>query len=576
MRATRRVSATVVLGLFVFAPFAPHAHQGQVGGQVVGLPQQPPRDAPPPRPGAGAIGGVVTASDSGLPLEHATVMLLATTGGFPVRAVATDSGGRFVFNDVAAGTYRLRVVPGRFRGQYLQATYGGTFITDPGESIDLVDGQRVENADIALPRGAAIGGRVLDEFGEPVSGLRVQAHLVSAVGGIARGASSATTDDRGAFRLFGLMAGDYIVTALGRSIREHAAAGDGGAAGFPNTSYPSALHEHEAKPVHVQPGGESEEILIRLSRMATFSISGTMVNAEGEQLHPMDVALTRPDGTSGTSSLGLNINHSGGDVRFTIPNVTPGEYRLAMQATDAPGAGGAARRRYFAAVPVNVSANIEGLVVVAAPAVDVHGSIVFEQGTPRGPASSLRVQAQPAESRAASSSAAVGADLGFVLREMFGLVRVGATGLPPGHAVRAVMLGQDDVTHRAVDLAAHAGHPLRLIVTGRVGDVEGLVRGEDDASVRGSVVLVIPDDRAAWRLGPGAVQVIRPADGRRFVAGDVVPGRYHLVALPPEDAWVTPDSPPAAFEALMKQATTVDVREGETATVELTILRGAR
>ena len=85
---------------------------------------------------------------------------------------------------------------------------------DAGE-IDLADGQRT-TANFTLSRGSAITGRVSDEFGDPITGARVQVlrsqvqqgrrRLVPATGG-------AQTDDTGSFRVFGLAPGEYYVSA---------------------------------------------------------------------------------------------------------------------------------------------------------------------------------------------------------------------------------------------------------------------------------------------------------------------------------------------------------------------------
>ena len=76
--------------------------------------------------------------------------------------------------------------------------------------------------DFALPRGGVIAGRVTDELGEPLAGVRMQAMRYQYLpngqrqltpvggGGIFGGI---TTNDLGEFRLYSLMPGTYVVSA---------------------------------------------------------------------------------------------------------------------------------------------------------------------------------------------------------------------------------------------------------------------------------------------------------------------------------------------------------------------------
>ena len=46
---------------------------------------------------------------------------------------------------------------------------------EQGRPLDLGNGQQADKIDFALPRGGVIAGRVTDELGEPLAGVRVQA-----------------------------------------------------------------------------------------------------------------------------------------------------------------------------------------------------------------------------------------------------------------------------------------------------------------------------------------------------------------------------------------------------------------
>src|SRR5258708_38421118 len=72
-----------------------------------------------------------------------------------------------------------------------------------------------------MARGSVITGLVRDHNNQPSAGTPVRAMRSAIVNGERRLVSSgeSTTDDRGAYRIFGLAARDYIVSATGRGSR---------------------------------------------------------------------------------------------------------------------------------------------------------------------------------------------------------------------------------------------------------------------------------------------------------------------------------------------------------------------
>ena len=81
--------------------------------------------------------------------------------------------------------------------------------------IKLSEGESF-TANVALTRGGAIRGRIVDEFGEPIAGTRLQVLRSRMVRGQRRLQSMGPgdqTDDMGEFRVYGLPPGDYYVTA---------------------------------------------------------------------------------------------------------------------------------------------------------------------------------------------------------------------------------------------------------------------------------------------------------------------------------------------------------------------------
>src|SRR6185295_19753308 len=78
-----------------------------------------------------------------------------------------------------------------------------------------------------LPRGSVISGHVLDEDGDAMPGVVVRVMRYQYLQGQRRltPAGNGQTDDKGQYRVWGLMPGDYYVNAVARG-------GFGGPGGF--------------------------------------------------------------------------------------------------------------------------------------------------------------------------------------------------------------------------------------------------------------------------------------------------------------------------------------------------------
>src|SRR5262249_62034558 len=89
-----------------------------------------------------------------------------------------------------------------------------------GRPIELAEAQLIDKADVTLPRGSVVSGRVVDEFGEPVADANVSAMRMQFVNGrrrLANAGRNSQTNDLGQFRIFGLPPGEYYVSANFRS-----------------------------------------------------------------------------------------------------------------------------------------------------------------------------------------------------------------------------------------------------------------------------------------------------------------------------------------------------------------------
>ncbi len=165
--------------------------------------------------GTGRIRGRVLASDGAGPIRRAQVRISGSE--VAPKAALTDAEGRFEFRELPAGRFTLQAS----KSGYVNVQYGQTRPFESGKPIELADKQGLDNADISMPRGSVIAGRIVDEFGDAIPDVSVTAMRQSWQNGRRRLVPSpgrvAQTNDLGQFRLYGLPPGDYYVSASLRS-----------------------------------------------------------------------------------------------------------------------------------------------------------------------------------------------------------------------------------------------------------------------------------------------------------------------------------------------------------------------
>ena len=173
--------------------------------------------------GTGVITGVVTDARTGLPVAGARVGVsgpadpVATRASLspatePVRSLSraamTDDDGRFAFDALPAGEFTVTVN----RAGFLPFTYGATKPDRPGTPIRLDTGQRLDTS-INLLRGGVVAGVVTGPNGLPELQAQVRALRLTMSTGVRRflPMGSVMTDDRGAYRIFNLSPGEYVI-----------------------------------------------------------------------------------------------------------------------------------------------------------------------------------------------------------------------------------------------------------------------------------------------------------------------------------------------------------------------------
>jgi carboxypeptidase family protein len=514
------------------------------------------------------ITGKVMSADTGTPIRGAEVRL--SNDGHFSRLVTTDGDGRFELRDLPAAEYRLIVS----RTGFITMQYGQRRAFEAASTITLTEGGSFE-ANVALIRGGVIYGRLLDQFGEPLAGTRVQVLRSRTVQGQRRvqtvGAAD-QTDDTGAFRIYGLPPGDYYVLAaagLGEQAKRD-----------PPTYFPGTANFAAAQTLALAPGLEAAADF-QIANVRNARVSGIIVNSSGSPVAAMvnlnsEVVNAGPAMEGMAASLSVHAD-AGPDGRFTLENVPPGPYTLSAMLTNAlmspelsRESGPPSVRDMLSRVPESAATPLvvngddihDVTLVTRAPAV-LTGTFVTDTGVTRRLPQGLRATAR-SFGLGTMMTMGNGGD-SFQMVGLTGPVGLSVQGIPPGWTVKAMLLDGQDVSDDLIDLKGQ-NSTLRIVMSDRPTTVVGTVlsRGEpvDHA------VIVFPEDMARWTFPSRYVKTTRADRDGRFQVVDLPAGERYLAAAVPylEDG---EQDDTEFLEKLRPRAISFSLAEGEQRSIVL-------
>jgi Carboxypeptidase regulatory-like domain len=528
------------------------------------------RDVAPaaPRPaGTGIIRGRVVAADNGVPIRRALVTIagIDSAGRWSTRTIYTDVQGRYEARSLPRGSYIVSVRPNQFQGQFLEPTPPASPSPDGPPRIPLADGQIVEGYDLALPRAGAIVGRLIDENGDPVSGLSVGAIRPGDRPDLG-GYLTQSSDEFGRYRIAHLAPGEYQL--LARTFAGGDSMMQGQSLGFVDTYHPGTPSRDEAGRVRVRAGQETTAGDLQMSRVRMLRLKGTVLDSHGAPApNGTMVSLSKPP-----SSIGLGVDARGRfDIRQPQP---PGTYRLSARLLDE----GRANTLEYANIPITlVDADLDDLVISMKPTVTVAGRVVFDPVAPPVVASTaLTIRVEPKDRSTSSelpfAQAPVAPDLTFALRRLAGglLVRPNFQSAA-GWVLKAVMLGDQDITDIPTEFRAEDSGRLQVVLTNRAAEVSGSVTNDKGEPAWSSNVVLFSDDKASWF--PSSIRLRLAWTGRdgRFSMKGLRSGRYYVIALPQGRTLNIQSVDAAALDALLREATPLIVGEDEQRVIDLKV-----
>ena len=488
-----------------------------------------PRVPATPTTGTAIIRGKVVDKQTGAPMPRAAVSLRALRGGVSQQNLTDDRGG-FEFTKLAPGPYQLEASAGEHRATHLLTSYRPP--DAPSTALTLKDGEERADITIALPRSVAVTGYVVDLEGHPLAGVQVLIQRPGTEGSGSMGRPR-MTDDRGAFRVYNVPPGRYLVCADARSgpsfspeqTRQKR---------FVKTCHPSAMAAAEGREVVVT-DLDVDGIEIRMQRHDTFVISGVVLAADGTPAENATVNVTRIE-RFGSSGTGTTLR---GESSFTVSNVRPGNYEVTASIGGTRYSSDTEEREpQLAFVAFEIStADVEGIVLHMKKGATLRGRVIYEDPPTEEAPKPLEVEAAPPRMGGFGSMqvpAKVSEDGTFSLAQLFGprMLRIRGQ-LPRGYVVKSVQYAGRDITDVPTEFDGTPGREAEIVLTNRTAELSGTVTDETGAPAVSATVFHFPADPARWKgFMPGIVG--RSGKDGRFRLPQLVAGDYYVIAMTQE------------------------------------------
>ena len=355
--------------------------------------QAAPEKAETPKPGS--IKGRVI-GDDGQPLANIPVIAVpfgrsaarrqgpGAPAAMPSQTV-TDEEGNFELANLAPASYSISAsIPG--------------YVAPLPEAIEGEDGAfnnlyRIgETANITLVKGGVITGKVHNANGEVLTGVGVTAIRIGNLNGEADELSAARgfgrswrTDDRGVYRIYGLMPGTYIIQAGQMGQGRGPGASLSPFAQDAPTYYPSSARD-AAIPLPVRPGDELSGIDIRYRADKGHSVGGKVViaqtakaaNQASAQTNNNDFAAEIRLSVAGTDSVAATTIQTDRSQTsgFAFYNIPDGEYEISARRGGSAGESDSVSESRHISVR---GADVSGIQLGLTPLALLSGKVVVER-----------------------------------------------------------------------------------------------------------------------------------------------------------------------------------------------------
>jgi hypothetical protein len=574
------------LALLLVIPCALGAQTFRVG--------QPNVPAPPPTPPGDlcTIEGQIFDASTGQPLRKASLslnLIRMSPGMAPgpgSYSATTDAAGKYSISGMEPGQYRVNASHMGF----LNMQYNARRPEGPGTPLELARGQKMTGVDFRLTPHGVIAGRMLDEDGDPLQNVQIQLLRMS----YARGRkqlqqyNGSNTNDLGEYRISGISPGKYYLCATYRSrlsmmiMDGNAIVANGPARqqeDYAPTFYPGVTDVSAAVPMEMKPGQQLQGINLKLAKIHTVSLKGTVINttaapAVPEQLPGRgNVRINVNVQLEPRNSLMLNGMTQGASVNqngtFEFPSIAPGSYNLIAMTN-----GVNSSSRHATIMPIDVgNSNVEGLTLTINPGVTVSGHIrVDGETTDPIPSFQVRLNAwmqgfninppQPAKADAQDNFS-----FDDVNPEHFEVVVAPLSGT---FYLKSIRAGNTDVLANGLDLTGGGGATVDVVIGVNAPQITGTVQNPATQQPAMAVTVVLVPQEKERREVSLYYRTTNTDQSGSFTIGRVNPGEYRVYAWEEVEfgSWFDPDF----LKPVESKGSPVSVREGSPASVQLTVI----
>jgi protocatechuate 3,4-dioxygenase beta subunit len=505
-----------------------------------------------------SISGTVLQANTRAPLKNIDVSIFRTDAAEPEDAetstsahtARTDEKGHFEFSRLAPGPY------------YIKTSHAGMALKShhwqEGVLVTLEAG-KPQSLDLLMLPTAVITGQIMNEEGEPMQQASVLAmrYGYTATGRQLTEAGTATSDDEGRFRLFGLQPGSYLIAAnaaennFDGGIMTPAYTSNSAAPSkqvpttYTTTYYPNETSPERATPIVVK-AGDAAQANFTLTRVRAYSVSGTvsgMPAAKPEDDKPEQnfrMVTAMREG----SFMPAGMSFAGKDSSFKFRALPAGRYKIVAMGTS-----GQSNSMGSADVLVE-SSDVTGVVVGAQSVLRELAGQVRAEGESKPDFSRLYVvlapETDPEKEVDASgiASSFFGGTSGFAQVKSDGSFKVSIPpSVKPFNVVlaargsgledwftRKVLFGGKDILESGFKPSEGQAGPLEILISNKSSGIEGTVLDKDQKPFPGADVVAFPTD-PKLRRHRDMVQAATADQQGHFRLRGLRPGEYVLFAL---------------------------------------------
>jgi protocatechuate 3,4-dioxygenase beta subunit len=489
-------------------------------------------------PAQASLEGKVVKEPAGEPLKKAIIELIGENQEEGGNYTATsDQDGRFKIVGIQPGRYRLFVE----RTGYIEVDAQRRH--SDGVALSLEAGQELKDQTLHMLAAAIITGRVMDEDGDPMANVDVTVSRRKFSSGSFKfePAGSSQTNDLGEYRVGGLMAGKYYISASPlpnfQSIVHVPKSPDDSETGQPDmayvtTFYPNTPDRSQASAIELH-AGDDMPLDFSLTRTHTARIRGSVAG-----LASVTKAVVMLRGRD--SNAMYNAAEVDPDGKFEILHVAPGSYSVTAMTlmADPP---------QMARRTVEITdTNVDGLRLAPLAGAAVRGRVRLAGSIAKVDASLLFVYLRRSDGENESSGGVSFADEGTMVSAGMGRVKADGTfelkNVPPGVYevevsgdikamsdcfVESVVAGTKDVADAGLKVSG-GSISIDVTVSSGAGVVDGVVANDRNEPIADAVVVAVPEEK--YRIQQSRYGKATTDQRGHFILRGLRPGGYTLFA----------------------------------------------